>query len=130
MVLWHFALWDGDFRWVCLSNKTKITFINRESYSFMVVVGFHFYGKKDQIGVKLFFTSLFLNSGDPPFPNVMASELLQHLQRENTITKPPNCSNTLYVTSSSHKQFYVKSVWFYHRLLLFLDKANYKYDSS
>ncbi|XDV34109.1 hypothetical protein PO909_004312 [Leuciscus waleckii] len=34
--------------------------------------------------------------GDPPFPNIMASDLLQHLQRENTITKPPNCSNTLY----------------------------------
>ncbi|XP_051729577.1 tyrosine-protein kinase STYK1 isoform X2 [Ctenopharyngodon idella] len=34
--------------------------------------------------------------GEPPFPNIMASELLQHLQRENTITRPPNCSNTLY----------------------------------
>ncbi|XP_048058050.1 tyrosine-protein kinase STYK1 isoform X2 [Megalobrama amblycephala] len=34
--------------------------------------------------------------GETPFPNIMASELLQHLQRENTITRPPNCSNTLY----------------------------------
>uniref|UniRef100_A0A8C1YH39 Serine/threonine/tyrosine kinase 1a n=1 Tax=Cyprinus carpio TaxID=7962 RepID=A0A8C1YH39_CYPCA len=34
--------------------------------------------------------------GEPPFPNIMASELLQHLQRVNTIKRPPNCSNTLY----------------------------------
>uniref|UniRef100_A0A671SA35 Serine/threonine/tyrosine kinase 1a n=1 Tax=Sinocyclocheilus anshuiensis TaxID=1608454 RepID=A0A671SA35_9TELE len=34
--------------------------------------------------------------GEPPFPNIIASELLQHLQRVNTIKRPPNCSNTLY----------------------------------
>uniref|UniRef100_A0A672PD13 Tyrosine-protein kinase STYK1-like n=1 Tax=Sinocyclocheilus grahami TaxID=75366 RepID=A0A672PD13_SINGR len=34
--------------------------------------------------------------GGPPFPNIIASELLQHLQRVNTIKRPPNCSNTLY----------------------------------
>ncbi|XP_043073150.1 tyrosine-protein kinase STYK1 [Puntigrus tetrazona] len=34
--------------------------------------------------------------GEPPFPNIMASELLQHLQRINTLKRPPNCSNTLY----------------------------------
>ncbi|XP_067281936.1 tyrosine-protein kinase STYK1 [Pseudorasbora parva] len=34
--------------------------------------------------------------GEPPFPNIMTSELLQHLQRENKITRPPNCSSTLY----------------------------------
>ncbi|XP_005159545.1 tyrosine-protein kinase STYK1 [Danio rerio] len=34
--------------------------------------------------------------GEAPFPNIMASELLQHLQRENTLKRPPNCSNTLY----------------------------------
>lgn len=37
-----------------------------------------------------------LTLGDPPFPNIMASELLQHLQRVNTLKRPPNCSNTLY----------------------------------
>ncbi|KAF4100661.1 tyrosine-protein kinase STYK1 [Onychostoma macrolepis] len=34
--------------------------------------------------------------GEPPFPNIMTSELMQHLQRVNTLKKPPNCSNTLY----------------------------------
>uniref|UniRef100_A0A673IMN7 Tyrosine-protein kinase STYK1-like n=1 Tax=Sinocyclocheilus rhinocerous TaxID=307959 RepID=A0A673IMN7_9TELE len=34
--------------------------------------------------------------GEPPFPNIMASELLQHLQRVNTLKRPPNCCNTLY----------------------------------
>ncbi|XP_030645335.1 tyrosine-protein kinase STYK1 [Chanos chanos] len=34
--------------------------------------------------------------GDPPFPRIMASELLQYLQRGKTVKRPVNCSNTLY----------------------------------
>lgn len=34
--------------------------------------------------------------GDPPFPRIMASELLQYLQRGKTLRRPPNCSNSLY----------------------------------
>ncbi|XP_017574071.1 tyrosine-protein kinase STYK1 isoform X1 [Pygocentrus nattereri] len=34
--------------------------------------------------------------GEPPFPRIMASELLQYLQRGNTLKRPANCSNSLY----------------------------------
>ncbi|KAI7799025.1 tyrosine-protein kinase STYK1 [Triplophysa rosa] len=34
--------------------------------------------------------------GEAPFPKVMASELLQYLQRGNKLKKTPNCSKTLY----------------------------------
>lgn len=34
--------------------------------------------------------------GDPPFAEIMATELLQYLQRGKHLKKPPNCSNTLY----------------------------------
>ncbi|XP_036423126.1 tyrosine-protein kinase STYK1 [Colossoma macropomum] len=34
--------------------------------------------------------------GDPPFPRIMAIELLQHLQRGKTLKRPANCSNSLY----------------------------------
>ncbi|KAG7255552.1 hypothetical protein CRUP_025580 [Coryphaenoides rupestris] len=33
--------------------------------------------------------------GDAPFADVLASELLQHLQRGRSLRRPPNCSNTL-----------------------------------
>uniref|UniRef100_A0A8C2G409 Serine/threonine/tyrosine kinase 1a n=1 Tax=Cyprinus carpio TaxID=7962 RepID=A0A8C2G409_CYPCA len=33
--------------------------------------------------------------GEPPFPNIIASELLQHLQRVNTIKRPPNFNETI-----------------------------------
>lgn len=33
--------------------------------------------------------------GDPPFPNVLASELLQYLQRGNSLKRPVSCSNSL-----------------------------------
>ncbi|KAM9386390.1 tyrosine-protein kinase STYK1 isoform 1-T2 [Pholidichthys leucotaenia] len=34
--------------------------------------------------------------GDPPFAQLMATELLQHLQRGNNIIRPATCSNSLY----------------------------------
>ncbi|KAF7686305.1 hypothetical protein HF521_015667 [Silurus meridionalis] len=34
--------------------------------------------------------------GEPPFPKVKASELLQYLQRGKTLKKPINCSNSIY----------------------------------
>ncbi|TRY96205.1 hypothetical protein DNTS_009405 [Danionella cerebrum] len=34
--------------------------------------------------------------GEAPFRNITSSELLQHLQRENTLRRPANCSRTLY----------------------------------
>ncbi|XP_060720882.1 tyrosine-protein kinase STYK1 [Tachysurus vachellii] len=34
--------------------------------------------------------------GEPPFPKVMPSELLQYLQRGKSIKRPSNCSNSLY----------------------------------
>ncbi|XP_034157333.2 tyrosine-protein kinase STYK1 isoform X2 [Pangasianodon hypophthalmus] len=34
--------------------------------------------------------------GEPPFPKVMASELLQYLQRGKNLKRPTNCSNSLY----------------------------------
>nr|XP_043909046.1 tyrosine-protein kinase STYK1-like isoform X1 [Solea senegalensis]XP_043909047.1 tyrosine-protein kinase STYK1-like isoform X1 [Solea senegalensis] len=34
--------------------------------------------------------------GDPPFAELMAAELLQHLQRGKHLSRPPTCSNTLY----------------------------------
>ncbi|XP_069038888.1 tyrosine-protein kinase STYK1b [Lepisosteus oculatus] len=34
--------------------------------------------------------------GDPPFPEVPVSELLQFLQRDKTLKKPVNCSSSLY----------------------------------
>ncbi|KAM4629921.1 tyrosine-protein kinase STYK1 isoform 1-T2 [Polymixia lowei] len=34
--------------------------------------------------------------GDPPFHQVMASELLQYLQRGNSLKRPAPCSNSLY----------------------------------
>ncbi|XP_029920219.1 tyrosine-protein kinase STYK1 [Myripristis murdjan] len=34
--------------------------------------------------------------GDPPFAHLMASELLQYLQRGNTLRRPASCSNSLY----------------------------------
>ncbi|KAG5264442.1 hypothetical protein AALO_G00253830 [Alosa alosa] len=34
--------------------------------------------------------------GDPPFPRVLGSELLQHLQRGNTLRRTAHCSNSLH----------------------------------
>nr|XP_046273222.1 tyrosine-protein kinase STYK1 [Scatophagus argus] len=34
--------------------------------------------------------------GDPPFAQIMATELLQYLQRGKQLKRPANCSNTLY----------------------------------
>ncbi|KAL2079985.1 hypothetical protein ACEWY4_023778 [Coilia grayii] len=34
--------------------------------------------------------------GDPPFPRILASELLQQLQRGKTLKRPAHCSNTLH----------------------------------
>ncbi|XP_066531177.1 tyrosine-protein kinase STYK1 [Hoplias malabaricus] len=34
--------------------------------------------------------------GDPPFPRIMPSELLQYLQRGKTLKRPSNCSHSLY----------------------------------
>ncbi|XP_029976064.1 tyrosine-protein kinase STYK1-like [Salarias fasciatus] len=34
--------------------------------------------------------------GDPPFAQLMATELLQHLQRGHHLTQPASCSNALY----------------------------------
>ncbi|KAF7645151.1 hypothetical protein LDENG_00209090 [Lucifuga dentata] len=34
--------------------------------------------------------------GDPPFAELMATELLQYLQRGKTLKQPENCSNSLY----------------------------------
>ncbi|XP_062385843.1 tyrosine-protein kinase STYK1 [Sardina pilchardus] len=34
--------------------------------------------------------------GDPPFPRILANELLQHLQRGSTLKRPAHCSNSLY----------------------------------
>ncbi|XP_070703108.1 tyrosine-protein kinase STYK1 [Pempheris klunzingeri] len=34
--------------------------------------------------------------GDPPFAQLMATELLQYLQRGNHLKRPANCSNSLY----------------------------------
>ncbi|XP_058261371.1 tyrosine-protein kinase STYK1 isoform X1 [Hemibagrus wyckioides] len=34
--------------------------------------------------------------GEPPFPKVMTSELVQYLQRGKSIKRPSNCSNSLY----------------------------------
>ncbi|KAK1805331.1 hypothetical protein P4O66_019667 [Electrophorus voltai] len=35
--------------------------------------------------------------GEPPFPKIMACELLQHLQRGKSLQRPANCSISLYV---------------------------------
>ncbi|XP_028819009.1 tyrosine-protein kinase STYK1 isoform X2 [Denticeps clupeoides] len=34
--------------------------------------------------------------GDPPFPQIMATDLLQHLQRNKTLKRPAACSTSLY----------------------------------
>ncbi|KAJ8000043.1 hypothetical protein DPEC_G00200720 [Dallia pectoralis] len=43
--------------------------------------------------------------GDPPFPKIMATELLQHLQRGKTLKRAANCSNSLYSIIKSCGQF-------------------------
>ncbi|XP_067111278.1 tyrosine-protein kinase STYK1 [Osmerus mordax] len=43
--------------------------------------------------------------GDPPFPKVLASELLQYLQRGNSMKRPVSCSNSLYSTIKSCVQW-------------------------
>ncbi|XP_029591889.1 tyrosine-protein kinase STYK1-like isoform X2 [Salmo trutta] len=43
--------------------------------------------------------------GDPPFPNVMAGDLLQYLQRGKSQKRPANCSNSLYSIIKSCGQF-------------------------
>ncbi|XP_020356095.1 tyrosine-protein kinase STYK1-like [Oncorhynchus kisutch] len=43
--------------------------------------------------------------GDPPFPKVMAGDLLQYLQRGKTQKRPANCSNSLYSIIKSCGQF-------------------------
>ncbi|XP_069372466.1 tyrosine-protein kinase STYK1 isoform X2 [Paralichthys olivaceus] len=42
--------------------------------------------------------------GDPPFAQIMATELMQHLQRGNHLKRPPMCSSSLFsiVTSCCH----------------------------
>ncbi|KAM9737748.1 tyrosine-protein kinase STYK1-like isoform 1-T2 [Menidia menidia] len=39
--------------------------------------------------------------GDPPFADVMGTELLQYLQRGKNLKRPANCSNSLYSTIRS-----------------------------
>ncbi|XP_056154844.1 tyrosine-protein kinase STYK1 [Lampris incognitus] len=43
--------------------------------------------------------------GDPPFADILASELLQQLQRGNTLRRPATCSNSLYSIIKSCCQF-------------------------
>ncbi|XP_041757834.2 tyrosine-protein kinase STYK1-like [Coregonus clupeaformis] len=43
--------------------------------------------------------------GDPPFPKVLANDLLQYLQRGKTQKRPANCSNSLYSIIKSCGQF-------------------------
>ncbi|XP_014032913.1 tyrosine-protein kinase STYK1 isoform X2 [Salmo salar] len=43
--------------------------------------------------------------GDPPFPKVMANDLLQYLQRGKTQKRPANCSNSLYSIIKSCGQY-------------------------
>ncbi|KAF7211295.1 tyrosine-protein kinase STYK1 isoform X1 [Nothobranchius furzeri] len=42
--------------------------------------------------------------GDPPFADIMATDLVQYLQRGNTLKRPPTCSTSLYavIRSSCH----------------------------
>lgn len=43
--------------------------------------------------------------GDPPFPNILASELLQHLQRGNVLKRPAGGSNSIYSLIKSCTQW-------------------------
>ncbi|CAI5691737.1 unnamed protein product [Oreochromis niloticus] len=47
--------------------------------------------------------------GDPPFAQVMSSELLQHLQRGSHLKRPDTCSNSLYSIIRSCCHFNAKS---------------------
>ncbi len=69
------------------------------------------------------FITLFLISGGPPFPKIMVSELLQHLQRVNTLKRPPNCSKTLYVSLPTHIQYTCLSKK--HALYIYFVAVNY-----
>ncbi|XP_010895178.1 tyrosine-protein kinase STYK1 [Esox lucius] len=43
--------------------------------------------------------------GDPPFPKIMASDLLQFLQRGKTLKRAANCSNSMYSIIKACGQF-------------------------
>ncbi|XP_030596702.1 tyrosine-protein kinase STYK1 [Archocentrus centrarchus] len=47
--------------------------------------------------------------GDPPFPQLMATELLQHLQRGNHLSQPPTCPKPLYSIIRSCCHFNTKN---------------------